>query len=144
LKSGQIDWLSGAMSYREVELLRSRALRMLSSAKGSFANEDYDIAAFLADQAVQLYLKSEILNLTGEIPRIHAVRQLFQMLKIALGEADEVDRFVRDNRSLLIRLEDAYISSRYIPKEYEREEVKEPVTFAEDVIKFVQRLKGQA
>jgi len=99
------------MSYREVELLRSRALRMLSSAKGSFANEDYDIAAFLADQAVQLYLKSEIPNLTGEIPGIQAVRQLFQMLKIALGEADEVDRFVRDNRSLLIRLEDAYISS---------------------------------
>lgn len=132
------------MSYREINLIRDRSLRMLASASRSLLNGDHDIAAFMADQAVQLYLKSVILELTGEVPRVHAVRQLFNGLKAVLGKSDEVDRFVRANRSLLIRLEDAYISSRYIPREYEKDEVEELVKFAEEAIKFVKSLRGEA
>ena len=117
---------------------------MLRSAKRSLTDGDYDIAAFMADQAVQLYLKSLILELSGEMPRVHVIRQLFSLLKAVLDRSDEVDRFVRKNRSLLIRLEDAYISSRYVPREYEKEEVEELVKFAEEAIKFVNSLKGKA
>ena len=42
-------------SKREVDLLRSRALKMFKHAKKSFADGDYDIAAFLAERAVQLF-----------------------------------------------------------------------------------------
>jgi len=91
----------------------------------------------MADQAVQLYVKSIILELTSEIPRVH-------VLRVVLGRSDEVDRFVRENRSLIIRLEDAYISSRYVPREYEKEEVEELVKFAEEAIEFVKSLRGEA
>ena len=131
------------MSYREVGLLRDRSLRMLSSARRSLLDGDYDIAAFMSDQAAQLYLKSVILELTGEVPRVHAVRQLMHILKDLLGEPSLVDDFVRVNRSLLIRLEEAYISSRYMPREYERGEAEELVNFAEKAIGFVKSIKGK-
>jgi len=116
---------------------------MLSSARRSLLDRDYDIAAFMADQAVQLYLKSVILELTGEVPRVHAVRQLIYALKELLGKSNFFDDFVRENRSLLIRLEEAYISSRYVPREYEREEAEELINFSEKVIEFVKSLKSK-
>lgn len=131
------------MSYRVVSLLRDRSLRMLSSASRSLLDGDYDIAAFMADQAVQLYLKSVIFELTGELPRVHAVRQLMGVLGELLGKQSLVDNFVRENRSLFIRLEEAYISSRYMPRVYEREESEELVGFAEKVIGFVKSIKGK-
>lgn len=69
------------MSHREVNLSGDRSLRMLSSAKRCLPNGDYDIVAFMAEQAVQLYLKSLILELTGEVPRVHAVRQLIRVFR---------------------------------------------------------------
>jgi len=129
------------MSYREAELLRNRALRMLDSAKRSLASHDYDIAAFMADQSLQLSLKSRIFDLTGEIPRVHSVRQLLHFLGTTLGESDDVEDFIKKNRSLLIRLEDAYINSRYVPREYERDEVEELVKFAEEAVEFVKHLE---
>ncbi|MEM2983258.1 MAG: HEPN domain-containing protein [Candidatus Bathyarchaeia archaeon] len=131
------------MSYREVTLLRDRSLRMLSSARRSLSEGDYDIAAFIADQAVQLYLKSMVLELAGEVPRIHSIRQLLRVLKEMSDRPDIIDDYVKKNRSLPIRLEEAYISSRYMPRDYEREEAEELVNFAEEVIDFVKSLKGQ-
>jgi HEPN domain-containing protein len=132
------------MSYREVNLLRGRSLRMLDSAKRCLASGDYDIAAFMADQAVQLYLKSMILELSGEMPRTHSIRQLFNALRIVLGKPDDIDQFVSRSRSLIIRLEDAYINSRYVSREYEREEAEELACFAEEAITFVKSLRGEA
>ena len=131
------------MSYSEVSLLRDRALRMLKSGRRSLLEGDYDIAAFMADQAVQLYIKSVIFELTGELPRVHVVRQLINILRDLLGDPDVFDGFVRENRSLLIRLEEAYITSRYMPRKYDREEAEELLDFAEKVIEFVKSIKGQ-
>lgn len=131
------------MSYSEVALLKDRALRMLESSRRSLREGDYDIAAFMAEQAVQLYLKSVIFELTGEVPRVHVVRQLMFVLKDLLGNQSFFDDFVRENRSLFIRLEETYISSRYMPRRYDREEAEELLDFAEKVIKFVNSVKGK-
>lgn len=125
-------------------MLRDRALRMLESGRRSLREGDYDIAAFMADQSVQLYLKSVILELTGEVPRVHAVRQLMSALKDLLGGQNLFDDFVRQNRSLFIRLEEAYISSRYLPRRYDKEEAEELLGFAEKVIEFVESVKGKS
>jgi len=116
---------------------------MLRSAEGSLADGDYDIAAFMADQAVQLFLKSVILELTGEMPRVHMVRQLMYIIRELTGKRELIDGFVRENRSLFIRLEEAYISSRYMPRVYERDEAEELVRFAGEVIEFVKSVKGE-
>ena len=131
------------MSHREVSLPRDRSLRMLSSARRSLLDGDYDLSAFMADQAVQLYLKSVILELTGELPRIHAVRQLMRVLKDLSDRPKVIDDYVREKRSLLIRLEEAYISSRYMPRIYEKDEVEELVNFAEEAMGSVKDLRGE-
>jgi HEPN domain-containing protein len=105
---------------------------------------DYDIAALMADQAVQLCLKSAIFRVTGEIPRVHPIRQLFHIFGTAIDRLDEVEEFIRKSRSLLIRLEDAYINSHCIPREYERDEAGELVTFAEEAVEFVKNLERKA
>ena len=135
--------MNGLSSKREVDLLRDRAFKMLKHAKKGFSDGDYDIAAFLAEQAVQLFLKSVILERTGEVPRTHVIRQLLHIFEnIFENCADRVDVFVRENRSLLIRLEEAYLASRYLFKEYEMEEVRELIDFAEKVINFVKDIQS--
>ena len=44
---------------------------------------------------------------------------------------------------MLIRLEEAYISSRYMPRDYERDEAEELVNIAGKVIDFVKSVKGE-
>jgi len=128
--------------FKEVELIKKRSLIMFEDSKDELSKGHYDLASFLAEQAVQLYLKSIILKATGTMPRTHTIRDLIGALRIIYpNKVNEIDKFVKDNRSLLIRLEETYISSRYIFKEYEKEETEELVSFADKVIKFVRFLE---
>jgi len=116
---------------------------VLAHAEECLKSEDYDLAALLAEHSVQLYLKSLILELTGEVPRAHSIRQLFHMLRSILGEgrAEKIDLFVRKYRRLLIGLEGAYLASRYLFRIYERSETEELVKFAKEVIVFVENIR---
>ena len=127
----------------EVELLRKRSLRMLNHAEHCVTTGDYDLASFLAEQAVQLYLKSVILELTGEVPRTHVVRQLFHILRTIIRDTEYIDEFIRKNRRLLVGLEEAYLASRYLFRIYEKEEAEELVNFAKEVIRFVRNIKSK-
>jgi len=98
----------------------------------------------MAEQAIQLYLKSVIFGWSGEIPRTHVLRQLFNAFKASFEDSSEIERFIADNRGVLIRLEDAYINSRYMPREYEEDETEELVGFAEEAIRFVEAVGVKA
>jgi len=129
----------------EVGLLRRRGLRMLAHAEECLKSGDYDLAVFLAEQAVQLYLKSIILELTGEVPRTHSIRQLLHILRtLSSGVTEAVNEFVHRHRGLLTGLEDAYLASRYFFRTYEKDESEELVRFAGEVIRFVRDLKIKA
>ena len=127
----------------EVELLRRRSLRMLNHAEHCVTTGDYDLASFLAEQTVQLYLKSVILELTGEVPRTHVIRQLFHILRTIVKNKELIDEFMRKNRRLLVGLEEAYLALRYLFRIYEKEEAEELINFAKEVINFVRDIKGK-
>ena len=74
------------------------------------------------------------------MPRTHVIRQLLGMLRSLCRESEIIEKFVKDNRSLLIRLEEAFLASRYLFRKYDREETSELVYFAEKVIDFVRNL----
>jgi HEPN domain-containing protein len=80
------------MSHHAVNLLRDRSLRMLNSAKRNLFSGDYNMAIFMADQSLQLYLKLVILELTGEIPRKHILRHLFNALRAILTQPSDIDQ----------------------------------------------------
>jgi HEPN domain-containing protein len=126
------------------KLTAERAQETLRLSEKALRQEMYDTAAFLAEQAAQLFIKHKILELTGEMPQTHTIRQLIAMLAECTGGRwrEELTEFAKRSRSLLIRLlEEAYISSRYLFRRYDRDEAEELVGFAREVIDLVGRVQ---
>jgi len=119
---------------REIELLRRRARSFLARALESFDVGDYDIAVFLAEQAVQLHLKSVLLEKVGDYPKVHSIMTHASILA-RLPECRGLTSFLEENRAKVGLLEDAYIASRYLVREYTREEAEILVNFAKEVLK---------
>jgi HEPN domain-containing protein len=125
----------------EVELLRKRALDFLRTAEEKVVDGSYDIACFLSEQAVQLYIKSLILELFGEMPRTHSIRDLLGLLYEELGR-DEIKGFLSKNRQGILSLEGSYVMARYLYRRYSREEAEDLVKLANEVIRLAEDIKG--
>jgi len=104
----------------EFEVLRKRALHMVTMAENAFENGFYDVSCFLAEQALQLYLKAMLLKLLGGYPRTHSIRRLLGELSKLVDS--RLEEFCRVNWVRLSALEDAYLMARYFVKPYYREE----------------------
>ena len=130
--------------------LRRRAEVFLKEAKRLLEGEEYDIACFNAEQALQLYLKSVILRVFGEMPRIHGVRELLGYLARRLYEEEEykgyaaiLKEFTRENRYSLSVLEDAYIDARYTTRGFSKREVKDSLTTVYKLIELLRRIENE-
>ena len=123
-----------------------RSRMFLEEARDAYAKQRYDLAVFLAEQGLQLYLKAQLLRVLGDYPRTHSIRQLLAMLSRALGgEAERVVAdFMRRERSCLSELEDVYIASRYTLRVYTREDAEDILSTVERVIALVEELLGRA
>jgi HEPN domain-containing protein len=122
------------VSFEEAELLRSRAESFLRNAQRLIEEGEADIAIFSLEQYCQLILKYKLLVYTGSYPRTHSLRQLIR----ELGRVDpRILVLVNDVKNLhyVARLEEAYISSRYLPYKYTIEEVKDIGRFILEVFK---------
>jgi len=122
------------VSFEEAELLRSRAESFLRNALRLIEEGEADIAVFSLEQYCQLILKYKLLVYTGSYPRTHSIRLLIR----ELGRVDSrILVLVNDVRNLhyVARLEEAYISSRYLPYKYTIEEVKDISRFILEVFK---------
>lgn len=122
------------MRTEEVELLKDRAEAFLDNAAYNYQNARYDLAAFNLEQAVQLYIKTKLLELIGEFPRTHNLVILLKELSSVYKER-EVAAFIKAEMLRLTKLTDVYITARYYTREFFEEEVK-------DLCDFAMRLKG--
>jgi HEPN domain-containing protein len=80
---------------------------------------DWDLTCFLAEQSVQLFIKSNIFEISGEFSKTHSIRKLFGILP----QLTENKAFNYDRKALLF-LESAYLNSRYFDFSYEKEDAK--------------------
>ncbi|MEM1830701.1 MAG: HEPN domain-containing protein [Candidatus Nezhaarchaeales archaeon] len=129
------------MSMEEVEILRGRAKTFLKYAKEALERGDFDFACFSSEQAAQLFVKSVILELVGEVPRLHRVRELLYLLSRSVPEVEKpITKFIEENREGLRALDDAYIASRYMPYTYTREDAETLVRLAENLIELLSRV----
>ena len=123
----------------EVEHLIERSRRFLETAEYQINRGFYDLAAFSLEQALQLFLKSKLLENGVDYPRTHSVRTLLEILQRVVSE--DKRKVVRDalNKYLLELgiLEDAYITSRYIMREFREGEVKRLLQVVKEVMKAV-------
>jgi HEPN domain-containing protein len=110
----------------EVEHLLRRSREFLETAHYQTGNRFYDLAAFSLEQSLQLFLKAKLIQNGVEYPRHHGVRTLIEILiKVLPDETKTVLKEILDKYLLEFgMLEDAYISSRYITREFRKEEVE--------------------
>ena len=127
------------MAKNEVLALRRRALEFLEEAHEAIEKRRYDLSVFFSEQAVQLYLKSLILELIGEIPRTHSIIELLSFIRKIVDR--KIDDFIKAHRESIIALEDAYLLSRYFLREYNREEAGRLYEIAVEVIKFAEKFR---
>ena len=106
---------------KEVEILLKRAEGFLKDALEDLKRGDYDLAMFHIEQACQL--KAKILEIAGYYERTQSLRKLLSDLSTVFKKT-EIEEFVSKNWTSLRNLEFAYITSRYLPEEFKKEEVE--------------------
>ncbi len=130
------------MRIDEIQQLIRRSRMFLETARFQIDRGFYDLAAFSLEQALQLFLKAKLLEMGVDYPRTHSARRLLEMLSgILSGEARErVENLLRNYLMELGVLEDAYITSRYVVREYTRDEVERPAKVVEEVIRNIESI----
>ena len=135
------------MSGELVKKLRHRARVFLREASKLLEEEEYDLSCFNAEQSAQLHLKSIILKLLGETPRIHGVRELLGFLARRLheegfkDEATLLKEFARENRYELAILEDAYLDARYTARSFTREEAEKALSTVSRLVRLLEEVE---
>jgi len=123
----------------EVEHLIERSRRFLETAEYQIDRGFYDLAAFSLEQALQLFLKSKLLENGVDYPRTHSVRTLLEILQRVVSE--DKKKVIRDALSEYLLelgiLEDAYITSRYVMREFREEEVRRLLQVVKEVMRAV-------
>ena len=124
----------------EAEHLLKRSKEFLETAEYQISKGLYGIAVFSLEQALQLFLKSKMLAAGADYPRTHGVRSLLEILSGL--ESDEKKRSTEHilNHYLfeLGMLEDAYITSRYVMREFTREEAQRLTKTVKEVMNNVE------
>ncbi len=126
----------------EYELLLERSRRFYETALIQIDRGFYDLAAFSLEQSLQLLLKACLLQLGADYPRTHSIRKLLELVGEISGRR-EIEELLNQFSVELGALEDAYISSRYIARDYRREEVERLRRVVEEVKRIVRETTRQ-
>jgi HEPN domain-containing protein len=117
----------------EVAILRRRTKAFLNRALDSLEAKDYDVASFLSEQAVQLYLKSLLLEELGDYPRTHSISTLLTILG-KVEKYKNVAKILEIKKREIRLMENAYISSMYLVGEFDEEEAQTLIKLAKEII----------
>ena len=121
-------------------VLRRRARAFLESAKADFNRGDYDLVLFHVEQFLQLYAKYLLYLSLGDYPKTRSLTRLLKDLKRVRRE-DILKKFYDENLEMINLLEEAYITSRYLPREYDEEIARRALKFAERALEVMECLE---
>lgn len=113
-----------------MEFLKNNALDFLNYAKLLLRDGRYNLALFSLEQALQLGLKYYISKLTGSFPKTHDIVDLLKRI-IELTENKKLKEVLNSEISTLDLLKQAYIASRYLPTNYDKEAVEKSLNVVE-------------
>jgi len=124
----------------KIDFLLKRAKDFLTTAEYHFSKEMYHLVAFDLEQATQLYLKYLLFRKLKQFPPTHSLRELLKAVGKVYRKEKEVEKLIQKNIHLIADLEQAYISSRYLPAEFSQNQVKELKDFVFGLIKSFEKL----
>lgn len=123
----------------EEKRLLKRSRNFLETAEYQTSKGFFDLATFSLEQALQLFLKAKVLAEGVDYPRTHSVRALLEMLSDLVPENKKSTiKGILENFLLeLGMLEDAYITSRYVMREFTKQEVERLTKAVKEIMKNV-------
>jgi HEPN domain-containing protein len=128
----------------KVDFLKKRAEDFLLTAKYHFKEKMYHLVAFDLEQAVQLYLKYVLALKLRNFPPTHSLKELLRAVGKAYKREKEIEEIINKNTHLVANLEQAYLTSRYLPAEFTKNEVEELEKFSKELIEWLKKLWPKA
>jgi len=126
----------------EMEFLKKRANEFYERAFEDIEKKRYNLAVLDFEQALQLYLKYIIGLKTGDYPKIHYLSELIEIVT-ELYKLDKLKQFLKNNRLAIKEIEDAYITSRYFPREFTMEETEDIKNITSKIMEILEDETGE-
>jgi HEPN domain-containing protein len=124
----------------KVGFLKERAEEFLKMAKFAFKEGNFNIAAFNLEQACQLYLKYYLFLKLRRYPKTHSLEELLKGIGKAYKKEKEVKKILAEKTSVIGDLEQAYLTSRYLPVEFSKKRIENMLDFANELFNFLKNL----
>ena len=121
----------------EIGFLKERAKEFWERADEDFQKGRYNLCALDIEQSVQIWLKYLIAIKAGDFPKAHYLDDLINEIT-NIYETDKVTKFYKGNILQIRSLEDAYITSRYFPKKFSKDEIESLKQLAENLFKVLE------
>ena len=123
------------------EFLIKKAKGFLEDAKYDIKTQKWFLAAFHLEQCCQLYLKYFIFKKLGDFPKIHSLNELLEELKkVYPKKKKQIEKIQKEEAGVIGDLNQAYITSRYLPIEFNKFQVEKMLEFTQKLIKFLKKL----
>jgi len=125
----------------KVDFLKKRAEEFFETANYHLERGQNNLAALDLEQATQLYLKYYLFLKLKDYPQTHSLEELLEGLKKAYPNKKlEIDKILKDRASTIGDLEQAYITSRYLPAEIGKNRIEKMQEFCKELINFLGKL----
>jgi HEPN domain-containing protein len=124
----------------KADFLKEKAEDFFDDAQYDVSKQKWFLAAFHLEQACQLYLKYYLFLRIADFPKTHSLRDLLADIGQAYNQKEKIKKIVESNAQIIADLEEAYITSRYLPVEFNESQVKLMEKFIKGLIKFLKRL----
>jgi len=124
----------------KADFLKQKAKDFFENGKEQIKKKRYFISAFNFEQSAQLYLKYCLFLKIKDFPKIHEIDILLREIGKAYKKEKEVDKFLKENASVIGDLNQAYITSRYLPVEFSFYRVEKMKEFVEKLFNFLKQI----
>lgn len=122
------------------DFLKKRADEFLENAKDLIQKEVYALAAFNLEQSAQLYLKYYLFLKLRRYPKIHLLGELLRGIGKVYRQEKEIEKIIDENANIISDLDQAYLTSRYLPAEFFRPQLENMLQLVEKIIALLKKL----
>jgi len=123
---------------KETDFLKKRAEEFFQRAKEDFEKQRFNLTVFDIEQAVQLWIKHLIFAKAQDFPKTHYFDILIKNLSEVYNNK-KIEEFYKNHILEFKVLEEAYITTRYLPKDFAKDETIKIIKFLEKFFKFLEK-----
>jgi len=124
----------------KADFLKNKAQIFFESGGEQIPKKRYFLAAFSFEQAAQLYIKYCLFIKLKDFPKIHEIDELLKEIGKAYNKKKQIDNFLKENASVIGDLKQAYITSRYMPIDFNQYQTQEMESFIKRLKVFLKKI----